>query len=153
LRQSNVGKYTYAVVGIDDEQYGLKSFESNSVDIIFDKALITLRTPRARIDTGSTAPVIIDARYAYDYQRFSGQVFLSSPLTQTTTGKYTYRAVAIIDEKYGLSKFETNEVEVIFDRIVINLSAPPRMQVGRTAPISYTAHYEYDGKILRQDNI
>lgn len=41
LRQSNVGKYTYAVVGIDDEQYGLKSFESNSVDIIFDKALIT----------------------------------------------------------------------------------------------------------------
>ena len=146
LRQSNVGKYTYTVVGIDDEQYGLKSFKSNSVDIIFDKVLITLRTPRERIDTGSTAPVIIDARYAYDYQRFSGQVFLSSPLTQTTTGKYTYRAVAISDEKYGLSKFETNEVEVIFDRIVINLSAPPRVQVGKTAPISYTAHYEYDGE-------
>jgi len=146
LRQSNVGKYTYTVVGIDDEHYGLKSFESNSVDIIFDKVLITLRTPRERIDTGSTATIIIDARYAYDYQRFSGQVFLSNLLTQTTTGKYTYRAVAISDEQYGLSRFETNEVEVVFDRVVINLSAPPRVQVGRTAPISYTAHYEYDGE-------
>jgi len=146
LRQSRVGKYTYTVVDIIDEHYGLKSYESNAIDVIFDEVIITLSTDRERIDAGSTATIIIDAKYAYDSQKFSGQVFLSNSPTQTETGKYRYRAIAINDEQYGLSKFETNEVEIIFDRVVIELSAPPRVQAGKSVPISYTAHYDYDGE-------
>lgn len=149
--QSEVGKYTYRVADIRDELYGLKAYTSNSIDIIFDKVIITLSASRQRIDVGSTAPISIDAKYAYDSQRFSGEVYLSNSLTQTQTGKYIYRAVEIRDEEYGLSRFETNQVEVIFDRVVVELSAPPRAQAGKAAPVTYSAHYDYDGERLIGD--
>ena len=146
LRQSNVGKYTYTVVDIQDELYGLKKFVSNSLDIVFDKILVTLSTTTTRIDVGSNAEITIDARYAYDSEPLFGEVYLSEPLMHHQVGKYIYRASNVIDERYGLTVFESNEVEVIFDRIVITLTAPARAQVGRPVPIIYSAYYEYDGE-------
>ncbi len=146
LRQFNVGKYTYTVVDISDELYGLKKFVTNSIDIVFDKVVVVLSAPKTRIDVGSTAEVIIDARYAYDSEPFVGEVHLSEPLTHFESGKYIYRVSGIRDEKHGLSMFESNEAEIIFDKVIITLHAPPRVQVGKPAPIEYSAYYEYDGE-------
>ncbi|MEM2358578.1 MAG: hypothetical protein QW675_05730 [Nitrososphaerota archaeon] len=147
LTQNSVGKYMYTVSSIEDSQYGLTAFTSNSIYVIFDKVVIYLTSPRARIDIGSTAPIQIEARYAYDSAPFQGNVILSESLTHNNVGLYRYRASGIIDELYGLTIFESNELPIIFDRVVIELQPVlERVQVGKPAEIRYRAYYEYDSQ-------
>ncbi len=152
LRQSLVGKYTYVVYAIEDYVYGLTAFKSNSIDIIFDKVIVSLTAPRTRIDVGSRAPIQIDAKYAYDGARLDGEVLLSESLVQNNVGEYTYRAVRVVDNLYGLSVFESNEVTIVFDRVVVELQPLlERVQVGKKAEFKYKAYYEYDGQPFRGD--
>jgi len=145
LRSDKVGAITYYVAWINDRLYGLKTFKSNNVRVIFDKVLITLRSKVERIDVGSEAPIEIVARYAFDNTPFVGKLYLSTDKKQDRVGLYKYAVIRIEDELYGLKVFETNEVQIIFDMVVVELkSASERIEVGKRAKISYNAYYSYD---------
>jgi len=145
LYQDEVGKYEYKVESIKDDLYGLTRFKANNISIIFDEVIITLEKMRDRVDVGSRAPIMIKAKYAYDNKPFNGQVILSQDLVQKSVGKYRYTVKKIIDQLYGLTKFESNSIEIIFDRVVVRLSSQfSRIQVGKKANITYKAYYEYD---------
>jgi len=149
LRCDRVGLVTYRVSQINDRLYGLKTFEANDVQVIFDKVIVTLSSDLKRIDVGSEAPIDIDARYAFDSTPFVGRVYLSTDKKQDRVGLYRYFVTHIEDELYGLSTFETNEVQIIFDTVIIELeSANERVEVGKQANISYNAYYSYDGSPL-----
>ena len=149
LRCDRIGLVTYRVSQINDRLYGLKTFEANDVQVIFDKVIVTLSSDLKRIDVGSEAPIDIDARYAFDSTPFVGRVYLSTDKKQDRVGLYRYFVTHIEDELYGLSTFETNEVQIIFDTVIIELeSANERVEVGKQANISYNAYYSYDGSPL-----
>jgi len=145
LKCDRVGLVTYRVSRINDKLYGLKTFKANDVQVIFDKVIVTLSSSLNRIDVGSVAPIDIDARYAFDSTPFVGRVYLSADSRQNRVGLYRYFVTRIEDELYGLNAFETNEVQIIFDTVIIELeSINERVEVGKRANISYKAYYSYD---------
>ncbi|MEM2291900.1 MAG: hypothetical protein QXR84_07785 [Candidatus Bathyarchaeia archaeon] len=145
LMCDQVGSKTFYVIGIKDELYSLQTFDTNAIEVICDKVIVELSTKVQRVDVNSEAPINIKARYAYDSSPFLGRVHLSQDTVQSMVGLYTYSVKAIEDELYGLTVFESNEVQVIFDRVIISLTPTyDRVQVGKRAEILYKAHYSFD---------
>jgi hypothetical protein len=143
--QNMVGLYTYRAVKIIDRLFGLQTFTTNDVRIIFDKVLVTLSSDAERIDVGTEAPIDIDAKYAFDSTPFIGKVYLSTDKKQDRVGLYKYVVTRIEDGLYGLKVFETNEVQIIFDTVIVELeSTSERIEAGKQAEISYKAYYSYD---------
>lgn len=150
LIQNEVGRYVYKVVAVDDPLYGLTAFESNEVAIIFDRVVLNVIASKQRVDVGNEAPIIVKGHYEYDGTPFVGTVYLNNAIRQQTVGKYNYYVIGISDRLYGLTVFRSNQIEVIFDRVVVRLTPLlNRVQVGREAKLSYTAYYEYDGRPFR----
>lgn len=146
LVQESVGRYSYTVLSIEDQLYGLSAFTSNSVDVIFDRVSVELSVADDRIDVGSTAQILVEASYVYDGAPFEGEVVFSQELRRDEVGAYDYTVGEIEDPLYGLTAFTSNTVRVIFDRVLITLSvAEPDIQVGETAEIGVRAAYAYDG--------
>ena len=155
LVYDEVGLVEYRVERIIDngpDGYGLTVFTSNSVEIIFDMVIIELTVLDDRIDIGSQAILNYTAYYAYDGMPFIGNISLNDSLTKDMVGRYIYSVSEISDPLYGLSMFESNEVIVIFYRVVIQLAiSDDRIDVGSKAEISINAYYEYDGTIFMGD--
>jgi len=147
LTQTKVGRYIYYVSSIiKDRQYGLSKFSGNTIEVIFDKVIVELSSTR-RVDVGSVAPLSVLARYAYDSQPFDGEVKLSESLVKNVVGEFTYKVSELIDRKYGLKVFESNEVKIIFDKVKVVISGlPSRLQVGRQPTVFYNAFYEFDNR-------
>jgi len=141
-----VGKYTYAVNSISDIIYDVDSFVSNNVDIIFDEVVIDLNTDDSRIDVGSRANITIEGRYAYDKNEFWGQIILNNvDKKSNTVGRHEYEVIEIDDYKYGLTRFSSNTLDIIWDRIHIQLETEhERINIGEEATITWTGYYEYD---------
>lgn len=147
LTHDTVGRYWYSIVSINDQLYGLTSFKSNSVYVIFDLVNITLSTENDRIDIGSYAQINIYAVYAYGGEIFTGDIIFNDTLIHNAVGLYNYTVAAINDNKYGISAFTSNTVSIIFDEVVIELKPKyTRVMVGREAEITITSYYAYDRK-------
>jgi hypothetical protein len=151
--QHNVGKYSYTAVQVQDELYGLKVFKSNTIEIIWDRVRVELVADRYRVDVGREAPIKAIAHYEYDGATFRGRVSINPSLKQDDVGKYTYKAVRIQDDLYGLNTFVTNSIDVVFDRVVVELQTVlERVEVGRAAQIKIRrSHYEFDGQEFQGD--
>jgi len=146
ISNNYVGKYEYEIEVYDAEGLRYRIFYNDSFSIVWDRVIINLEASDNRIDVGSHANISITAYYEYDETPFQGKILLNLPLVQNEVGEYNYTVAEIIDEKYGLSVFRTNSVLVIFDRVIITLNKSlDRIQVGKEAPISWTAYYEHDG--------
>lgn len=149
LRKEDVGIYAYTVARIGNDTYGITVFTSNVVEVVFDKVLIVLEALDNRVDVGSKAEIVWTGYYAYDGKPFKGNVSLSNPLVVKDVGLVRYEVVAIEDELYGLTVFESNFVEVVFDFVVVELSAERNYYlVGEDIKIVITAYYAYDGEPL-----
>jgi len=112
--KSVVGKWAFTVKSINESQYGLSAFTSNEVIVIWDKVIFTLSVADNRISVGDSAQISVTAVYAYDNSPFQGSYSLNDTLIKTSVGKYGYRVSGMLDELYGLTVFESNEVWVIF---------------------------------------
>ena len=146
LTKDVVGKYWYTIDAISDLTYGLTAFEANSAYCIFDRVQITLSVTDDRINVGDTATLSWTGTYEYDGSTFDGSIAYNDTLMKTIVGKYGYKVASITDPAYGLTKFATNEVDVIFDKATITLSAvEDTIEVGSTASVTQTAVYQYDG--------
>jgi len=151
LSKLTVGKYGYTVSSISGDTYGLSVFESNSVFCIFDKVTITLVVNDDRIDVDSAASITASAVYQYDNEIYDGTITLNDTLTKSTVGKYNYTTQSISGDSHGITVFESNTVSVVFDKVHIDLNLDDnRIDVGTSAPITWTGYYEYDSVIFAE---
>jgi len=154
LVQNQVGKYTYTVSSIADSLYSVSAFESNSVDIIFDRVDLTLSVEDARINIGEETEIEIDGTYLYDGRTFEGSTeFNINDFQLGRVGRQVYSVTSIDDPQFQLTEFSTNSVEVIWDRVQIELdSDSSRINVGDEVSIEWHGTYEYDGTPFSQEN-
>ena len=154
----SVGKKTYSITGgrvdIVVETDGQK-FEDRiekivskvmPVSIIYDKVRVTLKSEKERIDVGNIPKIYYDAYYEYDKAPFQGQIEISpEPKPLNSVGHLIFRVEKVIDRKYGLTAFESNELKVIFDKVIVKFSPlRSRVQVGKTLWLTVRAWYAYD---------
>ncbi|MCH7705568.1 MAG: hypothetical protein IIB33_00780 [Chloroflexi bacterium] len=113
--------------------------------IIWDNVIVTLTVASNRTDVGSEAPLIIDAVYAFDGTPFQGDVILNGPTARQVLGPWEFEAAEIRDDRFGLTRFSTNRVPIIWDRVAITLEpGSVRVQAGYPASIRTVASYESD---------
>ncbi len=160
VEYNSVGKRQWTVTGVDCS--GVTIYEQIVIDpeIIWDKVQVTLTIADDHINAGDSANVIRIATYQYDGTMFTGTLTLNDTLTKNTVGKYGYTVTSISDPTYGITKFESNSVHCIFDKVTITLSASDDpVNVGSAANITWTATYQYpdlgdyDGFIELNDTI
>jgi hypothetical protein len=143
---TSVGKRTWTVTGADCS--GITIYEQTAVnpEIIWDKVQVTLSIVDDHISVGDAASIIKTATYQYDGTMFTGTLTLNDTLTKDSVGKYAYTIASISDPTYGITKFGSNTVDCIFDKVTITLTAGDNpATVGSAANITWTAVYQYPG--------
>ncbi len=148
LTKNKVGKYSYTVSEIQDDLYGLSMFTSNSFYIIFDKVTVQISIAESRINVNDSVQISWRGWYQYDMEPFEGTIFLNDSLTKNSVGKYGYKAASIIDDKYGITVFDTNEVSCIFDRITTRIETVSL--VPGKVKIKIFASFEYDSSPVKE---
>jgi len=109
-----VGKYGYKVVSISDPTYGLTTFITNEVYVIFDKVTVTLSAVDDTVAVGSTASITKTVVYQYDGAEFDGTITLNDTLTKSTVGTFYYTTHTVSGDTYGITAFESNTVAINF---------------------------------------
>ncbi len=144
-----VGRFGFRVVEVQDNLYGITVYTANEFSVIYDKVIILLSADRERFDVGTQASISITAFYLYDGGDYDGYILLNDSLVKDEVGRYGYSVAAIGNDTYGITVFESNEISIIFDRVVVNLSVEDdRINVGARASISWKGYYEFDGAIF-----
>jgi len=130
-----------------DTTHGLMTITGSvAQSIIWDKVSITLSVADDRINVGDTATLSWTGTYEYDGSAFDGSVTYDDTLSKTVVGKYGYKVASVTDPAHELTKFTTNKVYVIFDKVTVTLSSlDDTVEVGSTASVTRTAVYLYDG--------
>ncbi len=143
---STVGKRSWTVTGVDCS--GITIYEQTiaNPEIIWDKVQVTLSIADDHINVGDSANILRIATYQYDETMFTGTLTLNDTLTKNSVGKYGYTVASISDSTYGITQFESNSVNCIFDKVTITLSvSDDPVSVGSAADITWTAAYQYPG--------
>jgi len=152
LTSSTVGNQTYQVAEIIDELYNLTVFEADSLEIISDRVLVTLKASDERIDVGSEAEIEWTATYEYDQTSFHGWIELNDTLVQEEAGKYCYAVESVGDAWYDVESFSSNAVEVIFDEVDVKIRVDDtRINVGEEANVTLHARYGYNNEPFEGD--
>jgi len=128
ISAEEVSRYVINLVRVVDTVYNMSNDLSNnpSVEIVFDKVIIELSTDYDIIQVGKEVEINVDAYYAYDGTPFDGQVFIEPfPYTRASPGELTFKVSGIIDNRYGLTSFTSNEVKVYFDELDIKADIEP----------------------------
>ena len=145
LYKNEVGLYEYHPVSIVDNKYGLTMFRYNSLNIIYDMIKIELTSNNYRVNVGERVNISYKLYYSYDLKIFNGEVNLNSELYSDRVIKKTIYATRVVDPIYGLQKFSTNSIDVIWDKITINMRAvKSRLDISFKPEITWTAKYDYD---------
>ncbi len=145
-----VGTINITVSSLVDRKYGLTSFQSNYIVIIFDRVeiILTLEDPDGRVDVGTEAKINISISYESDGSSAAGyvDVVLNNTLYSGAVGSKWITVDYIKDNLYGLTVFKSNVVRVIYDAVVINITPQVlRVDVGTTPTLNYEAYYLFDG--------
>jgi hypothetical protein len=156
-----VGKRKWTVTGVNCSY--ITTFEQTvaNPEITWDKVQITLSIADDHINVGDSANVVVKtAIYKYDGTIYTGAFTVNDTLTKNIVGKHWYTVASITDPTHGITKFESNSVHCIFDKVTITLSvSDDPVNVGSAANITWTAVYQYpnvgdyDGVIQLNDEI
>jgi hypothetical protein len=142
---NKVGKLSWAITGVYCDGKTIYEKVVSDPSIIWDRVRITLLVDDDRIDVGSTGTYKWSAFYEFDNSPFVGTILLNDTLTKNEVGKYFYTVIDINDELYGLSIFTSNTFNIIFDKVIIQLSITKnRVNMNESAPISWNGRYQYD---------
>jgi len=142
LARDTVGRWAYRTAGITDQKYGLTSFLTNEVYVVWDRVNISVSISSPRTSVGSQADVSWVGFYEYDGGTFSGSVFLNDTLSKDAAGEYGYAVASIVDPLYGLSAFAANEVHCVFDDIEASHSVETLTPGG--VLVAVNLNFEYD---------
>ena len=153
LVKDEVDNYRYTVESITDWRNGITLFTADTADVTFDKVLVELEVEDTRIDVGEEADIRLTARYAYDDSEFSGDISFTAT-SKDVVGKDEVTVWRVMDRKWFLDTFESNSVEVIWDRVKVDIEASDtRVDVGEEVNVQYNACYEYDGTPLTEGEV
>jgi hypothetical protein len=140
-----VGKLTWVVTGVNCSGVTAYTQTASNPSIIWDQIQITLDAADNRINVGSNASIMWTGIYEYDSTSFAGGISLNDTTLKNTVGRYNYRVQNIQDNEYSLTKFTSNSIYIIFDRVSVTLSVEDsRIDIGSMASIVWTGFYEYD---------
>jgi len=118
---------------ITDDKYGLSTFSSNVINVIWDRVHLELDVTKDKFQVGSEADISIRKGYEYDNMPFNGNYELNNPLKGNNIGMVTYKITQITDPRYSLTKFQSNEVSCKFDEIEmeqrVETSTPSQVKV------------------------
>ncbi len=147
LVQDEAGKYCYSVGSVGDSLHDVESFASNSVDVIFDEVTVKIRADDSRLDVGEEVDITLHARYGYNNEPFEGDITLNrDDFVSNIVGSKFYFVTDVEDPIYGLTSFSSDELEVIWDRIELEIEAEDeRVSLGEDAVIRWTGTYGWDG--------
>ena len=126
---------------------GMGDFKNNVAPpyIIWDKIKIEISIQRLRVDVGTSLNPIYEAYYEYDKDEFVGKIFYDTDLYSDIVQDKDITVQRMTDDKYGLSTFSCNVINVIWDRVCLELDINnDKFQVGSEADISVRKWYEYD---------
>jgi len=145
-----VGRQLWTITGVSCS--GITKYEKAVADpyIVWDKVIFTLSVVDGRINTGDSAQIDVVGRYAYDGTAFQGTYALNDTLTKTSVGKWDFAVASMTDTEYGLTVFESNAVDVIWDRIktIWYGVSDDRCNVGSTQQVRVKLVLEYDSTPL-----
>jgi len=145
---SSPTRKVYTTSQISDSTYGITSFSTNEVSIIWDEVAVTLIADKQRVDVGESIALTWDAEYAYDNQQFSGQIFLNDTVfTLSSVGKKDYTVTRITDNNYGLTQFSSNTVSIIWDKLRVEYSI--NNPSPGTLEVTVKVHSEYDDTLIK----
>jgi parallel beta-helix repeat protein len=147
LVKTDPGKYLYEVEGVEDTVYGLREAVSNSVYVIFDRVDIVLSLSDDRVDVGSLVNVDWEGSYAYDGEPFNGSISLNDEnMIYDSVGVKRFRVTGIDDPVYGLDSFSSNEVQCVWDQVVIEDKGASSItgSSGTELRIWFEASYAFD---------
>ena len=149
VSQNTIGQSNYSVpTAFQDNLFDLSIMTGQTkLSIIWDEINLTIVTRNRRINVGTAAPIETSGVFAFDSTVWNGTVVFNGSLVNNSVGRYRYTITSVLDPQYGLTVFNANTVDVIFDQIVLNISATAtRIDVGKEAKVLVTGFYQYDGK-------
>ena len=147
VSSSNVGEKVWKIIDVSCEGMGEFRHNDKYPKIIWDRILIELSVDKNRIDVGTIIVPEVNAFYEYDDTEFKGIVSYNNELYSNLVCEKMIGIKGIQDFKYNLSVFESNEISIIWDRVVLSLDIPNyRLEIGSEPNIRYEGIYEYDGK-------
>jgi hypothetical protein len=115
--------------------------------IIWDRVTVMLRPVDDRIDVGTDPSFEWTAFYQYDDNPFTGKVNTARMFPGGEgVGDALFTTVYIEDNVYGLTSFERNQVEIIWDRVKITQGGVTNKltRAGNMESVWFKAVYEYD---------
>ncbi len=152
IKSNNVEEQVFSVTAVDCSGVTKYTQSSPTPSIIWDKVNVTLSINDDRVNILSNPVLDWKATYEYDNSSFQGKVNFKIINSQTPppspVSKGSYIVESIEDNKYGLTLFESNQVDVIWDRIKITQSGVSSQltKTGNNETVWFKAIYEYDGK-------
>jgi len=152
LSNHEIGIASYHVESVFDPLFGLTEFRANDFQVIYDRIEFNLSLVNSRISVGETPEIKVNGIYQYDSSPFIGEATITSPLNEVGSKMITVEGVT--DYKFGLSTFQANEVECIWDRISITEAGASDYiaNVGEGIIVWYKALFEYDSKPFTSDD-
>lgn len=142
LAKDTVGGWAYRTAGITDERYGLTSFLTNEVYVVWDRVNLSVNISNPRTSIGSQADISWVGFYEYDGSIFSGSVFLNDTRTKDAVGEYGYAVASIVDPLYNLTAFAADEVQCIFD--AVEASHTTETLTPGSVLVTVDLNFEYD---------
>ena len=150
VSSSNVGKKVWEIEEIFCEGMGEFRHNNKYPEIILDRISLELSVERNRVDVGTTIVPKINAFYEYDNAQFNGPFYYNTKLFSEEVCEKTIKVKDIQDHKYNLSAFKSNEINIIWDRVILSLEIPKtRVEIGLEPEIKIDGIYEYDGKTFK----
>jgi len=140
-----VGAMEIELVNAVDPDTGVDGFSGDvpRIEVIFDKVVIELSVERDHLPVGGDPGLSYTAYYAFDGEEFVGEVNIEAVGDEDIVGYVLYRVESIVDEKYGLTTFEANEVSVLYDGVTVRVTTEDGLFTGR---VTIEAIYNYTGE-------
>jgi len=143
---SEPDKKTWEITGVN--AYGMTKYNQlvENPSIIWDRVQI-LTEDLQRVDVGGEFEWA--GWYLYNDEVFEGSLILNEPsmyiIERKEPIRWKYQVMGIIDQKYGLTEFTANDFDVIYDKVVLNISIhDDRIDVGESPEIGVSGYYAYD---------
>jgi hypothetical protein len=149
LTSHKVGIKDYYVQSVEDPNYGLTSFDTNTVEVKWDTIYVELQAVDYRIDLGEEAEVTWKGTYqsdGFDVTEFLEIDLIPAILSKNSVGELLLEVSYVTDNLNGIQSFTSNYANVVWDRVDVELVYPGgRTEVGMRAPVDVIATYAYDG--------
>jgi len=150
VSSSNVGKKVWEIIEIICEGMGELKHNNHHPEILWDRISFELSVERNRVDVGTTIVPKVNAFYEYDNAQFNGSFFYNTELFSEEVCEKTIKVNDIKDYQYNLSVFRSNEIQIIWDRVLLSLDIPKtRVEIGLEPEIKIDGIYEYDGRTFK----